>query len=52
MQFAEKGLEVWSRALSNGSVAVVLFNNNTREPDEIKADFSLVCNNVTVLLTN
>jgi len=38
-------LEIWSRALSDGSVAVVLFNRNTDEPEEIKADFALVCIN-------
>ena len=42
IQFAEKGLEVWSRTLSNGSVAVVLFNRKTNEPQEITADFLLV----------
>lgn len=35
-------MEIWSRALSDGSVAVVLFNRNTNEPEEIKADFALV----------
>ena len=42
-QSAAKGLEVWSRTLSNRSVAVVLLNRNTNEPQEITADFSLVC---------
>lgn len=40
--FNEKGLEVWSRPLTNESVAVVLFNTNTREPVEIRADFKVV----------
>ena len=44
-QFAEKDLEVWSRALSNGSVAAVLFNRNAGSAQEIKADFELVCVN-------
>ncbi|RMX37256.1 hypothetical protein pdam_00011398 [Pocillopora damicornis] len=40
--FAEKDLEVWSRALSDGSVAAVLFNRNAGSAQEIKADFELI----------
>lgn len=40
--FAEKDLEVWSRALSNGSVAAALFNRNAGSAQEIKADFELI----------
>lgn len=40
--FAEKDVEVWSRALFNGSVAAVLFNRNRDSAQEIKADFELI----------
>ena len=42
-QYAYKGVEIWSRVLSGGSVAVVLFNRNTNETKEITAYFALVC---------
>lgn len=34
--------EVWSRPLSDGSIAVLLLNRKTDEPQEIQADFKLI----------
>ena len=43
MQLKRSDSEVWSRALSDGGVAVLLLNRNPSEAQEIEADFNLVC---------
>ena len=43
MQLKRNDSEVWSRALSDGGVAVLLLNRNPSEAQEIEADFNLVC---------
>lgn len=45
MQLQRSDSEVWSRALSDGGVAVLLFNRKPYEAQEIEAGFNLVCIN-------
>ena len=43
LQLKQNDTEVWSRPLSNSSVAVLLFNRNANKVQVIEADIKMVC---------